>query len=369
MKQTLPALLLALLAALAPSLAEAHSTSRAKVSFAVDESGRVGVEILLSEEDVLDLVNLDLSSPREAEAARAGLLSGRLATSLPRWLVLVGDDAGCPVTFRSWDTVPPRGVKLLADAACAGLPEVLTIHWGLSAVSTLEVIAIASVTAPGGIEHATVLSRRTPKAVLVVKRPSVGATLARFFASGVEHILIGWDHLAFLLALVLACSRWRRLFLVATAFTLAHSVTLALGATGVVVVRPEIVEPIIAASIAVAAAASLARLIAGKLSFPGSGRAPPSAALELVLVGGFGLVHGLGFASMLREALGGGHGLVTSLLAFNLGVEAGQLFALAVTFPLLALLGRRAAGARVFAGLLFALVVLGAYVAVARVVG
>lgn len=357
---------MALFAALVPALAEAHSTSRAKARFDVDEHGKVAIELLLSEEDVLDLVNLDLSSPREAEAARAGLLSGRLATSLPRWLVLVGDEEECPVTFASWDTLPPRTVKLLAEARCAALPEVLTLHWGLSAVSTLEVIAIASVTAPDGVEHATVLSRRTPKAVLVVKRPSLAETFARFFASGVEHILIGWDHLAFLLALLLACSTWRRLFLVATAFTIAHSVTLALGATGVVRVRPEIVEPVIAASIAVAAAASLARLTAGRLSFPGSGRAPPSAVVELCLVGCFGLVHGLGFASMLRDALGERHGLVTSLLAFNAGVEAGQLAALAVAFPLLTRVGRLPIGPRVLVGLLFGLVALGAYVAVAR---
>lgn len=362
-----PAFLLALLALLSPTAAEAHSTSRARAQIDLDEAGGIRVELLLSEEDILDLVRLDLSSPKDAAEAREGLLSGRLSTSLPRWLVLVGDERECPVAFREWDTIPPQGVKVVAEARCEALPETLTIHWGLSAVTSLEVIAFATVTAPGGIEHATVFSRRTPKAVLVVKRPSAFVTFGRFFVSGVEHILIGWDHLAFLLALVLACSRWRRLFLVATAFTVAHSVTLALGALDVVRVPSEVVEPIIAASIAVAAAASLGRLLANKLPFPGSERAPGAAALELSLVSGFGLVHGLGFASMLKEALGDGHGIVTSLLAFNLGVEAGQLLALAIAFPLLARVGRSRVGPRVFAALLVGLVLLGVYVAVARV--
>ncbi len=358
-------------AALAPAGAAAHNTSRARSHFDVGTDGLVRIEITLTEEDLLELVNIDMSSPREAAEAGAGLLAGRLSTGLPRWLVLVGDEEPCPVTFRSWQREGARGVKLLADAACAALPEVLTIHWGLSAVSTLEVLSITTVTAPGGIEHATVLSRRTPKAVLVVKRPSFLETLARFFVSGVEHILIGWDHLAFLLALLLGCSRWRRLFLVATAFTLAHSVTLALGALGVVRVRPEIVEPVIAASIAVAAAAALYRLTAGTLSYPGSQQPSPSAALEVSLVGGFGLVHGLGFASMLQAALGDSHGVVTALLGFNFGVEAGQLLSLTIAFPLLTLVGKRYAGVapRLFGSLLLGLVVLGCYVAVSRAMG
>lgn len=366
MRALLPLLLLC---ALVPGLAGAHNTSRARSSFEVQASGLVHIDIVLSEEDLLDLVDIDLSSPREAQEA-AALLNGRLATGLPRWLRLLGDDEGCPVTFTSWQRSGTRGVKLLAEARCRELPEVLTIHWGLSAVSALEVLSVTTVTAPGGVEHATVLSRRTPKAVLVVKRPSLLATFGHFFASGIEHILIGWDHLAFLLALVLACSRWRRLFLVATAFTLAHSVTLALGATGRLQVSADVVEPVIAASIAVAAAAALARLLAGSLAYPGSSRPSGSAALELSLVTGFGLVHGLGFASMLKEALGQSHGVVAALLGFNAGVEVGQVASLAVAFPLLVLVGRRVkAGPKVFAALLFALVVLGSYVAVARAVG
>lgn len=359
--------LLSLLASLAPSLAEAHNTSRAKSRFDVAADGKVSIEVHLTEEDLLDLTDLDLSSPREAEEAKRGLLAGRLSTGVPRWLRLLGDDVECPVVFTTWESPRPGTVKILAEAGCKALPEVLTIHWGLSAVSALEVLSMTTVTAPGGIEHATVLSRRTPKAVLVVKNPSFMETFGKFFTSGTEHILVGWDHLAFLLALLLGCSRWRRLFLVATAFTLAHSVTLALGATGVLRVSSAVVEPLIAASIAVAAALALVRLTAGTLSFPGSGQKPSSAAVEVGLVIGFGLVHGLGFATLLRDALGQNHDTTTALLAFNLGVEAGQIASLAIAFPLLALVGRRTSLApKVFALLLFGLVLLGSYVAVTR---
>ncbi len=152
-----------------------------------------------------------------------------------------------------------------------------------------------------------------------VRRPGV---LATFFRVGVEHILQGWDHLAFLLALIVGSRRVKTLVGVVTAFTLAHSITLALAATGVIDLPSRFVEIAIALSIAYVACENLLRREA---------RNPWIEAF------GFGLLHGLGFAGFLAEALEGENLLVTALLGFNLGVEAGQLAVVVVCVLLLRL--------------------------------
>jgi hydrogenase/urease accessory protein HupE len=149
----------------------------------------------------------------------------------------------------------------------------------------------------------------------------------RYLRLGVEHILTGLDHLLFLLGLLVACRRLRTVAAVVTCFTVAHSVTLALAALNVVTLSSRIVEPLIAATIVFVGAENLAR-----------GDEPQRIWIERwVLAFAFGLVHGLGFAAALREiGLGAaGTSIAGPLVAFNLGVELGQL---AVAAPLLFLL-------------------------------
>lgn len=146
---------------------------------------------------------------------------------------------------------------------------------------------------------------------------------------GVEHILVGWDHLAFLAALLLAASRLRAVLGIVTAFTLAHSVTLGAAALGWVSLGPRAslaVEVIIALSIAVVAAENLLREVPRQ---------------RAAMAFGFGLVHGFGFASVL-QAYGLGDRAARALLGFNLGVELGQAAVVALAFPLLAALRPRA---------------------------
>jgi hydrogenase/urease accessory protein HupE len=146
---------------------------------------------------------------------------------------------------------------------------------------------------------------------------------------GVEHILIGIDHLLFLLGLLVACRRFRTVAAIVTCFTIAHSITLALAVLDVVTPPARVVEPLIAASIVFVGVDNLIR-----------GDEPQRRWVERWLLAfAFGLVHGLGFAGALREiGLGGaGTSVVGPLVAFNLGVEIGQL---AVAAPLLLLLWR-----------------------------
>jgi hydrogenase/urease accessory protein HupE len=140
-----------------------------------------------------------------------------------------------------------------------------------------------------------------------VRRPTVFATFVRL---GVEHILTGYDHLAFLLALLVASRRVRTLVAVVTAFTLAHSVTLASAALGWVELPPRFIELAIALSIAYVGSENLLR------------RDPRNPWFEAFA---FGLLHGLGFAGFLGDALAGEPLILTALVGFNLGVELGQL--------------------------------------------
>ncbi len=164
---------------------------------------------------------------------------------------------------------------------------------------------------------------------LVALDPRWHQAAARFVGLGFGHILDGLDHLLFLLCLVIPFRRARSLVVIVTAFTVAHSITLIASAFGLAPSAlwfPPLVETLIAASIVYMA---LENIVGAKLR------------QRWMIAFGFGLVHGFGFSFALRETMqfGGSH-LVTSLLAFNVGVEMGQLFALALLIPALGLLYR-----------------------------
>jgi hypothetical protein len=166
---------------------------------------------------------------------------------------------------------------------------------------------------------------------------SLGAQLLAFVRLGVEHIFTGADHLAFVFGLLLGVPllSLRRgvgqLVRVVTAFTVAHSVTLALAGLGGVQLPSRLVEPVIALSIAVVALENLL------------GEAGPR---RWLLALGFGLIHGFGFASVLAELSPTPDTLALSLLAFNLGVECGQLCLVALAAPALWLLAQPSIDAR-----------------------
>lgn len=145
-------------------------------------------------------------------------------------------------------------------------------------------------------------------------------TFQSFLVLGVEHIAGGYDHLLFLLALLIVGSGVRAAAGIITSFTVAHSVTLALAAFGWVRLPAEVVEPLIAASIVYVGVENLWR---------GHGRH------RWLLTFGFGLIHGLGFASVLEELVTAGDNLLLPLLSFNLGVELGQLTIAALVLPLI----------------------------------
>ena len=165
---------------------------------------------------------------------------------------------------------------------------------------------------------------------------SAWQSFARFIGEGVWHVLIGYDHIAFVLLLLLpsvmrpVAGKWqgasglsqvaRDMVTIITAFTIAHSITLALAVTGTVKVPAQPIEIAIAASIAVAGAVNLW---------------PRLSKLRLPLAFGFGLVHGFGFANALSEIDAEGSALLPLLAGFNIGVELAQLGIVALVLPVI----------------------------------
>lgn len=148
----------------------------------------------------------------------------------------------------------------------------------------------------------------------------------QYFRIGLTHIFLGYDHIAFLLALLFV-RRFVDLLKIITAFTVAHTLTLALAALGVISLPSRLVESAIALSIMYVAAENIWR--------------PTEGVHRWRITFAFGLVHGFGFAAVLRELGLPAEGLVRSLLAFNLGVEAGQLAIAAIGWPVLVWVARQ----------------------------
>jgi hydrogenase/urease accessory protein HupE len=157
---------------------------------------------------------------------------------------------------------------------------------------------------------------------------SIGAfeavhSFANFLCLGVKHILTGYDHLLFLFGLLLVARGFLSSLGIITSFTIAHSITLAVATLHVVQIPSRIIEPLIAASIVFV---GIENLLRGDI--PKARRMVPF---------GFGLIHGFGFASALREAgIGSGTGgILLPLFSFNLGVEIGQIMVAAVALPII----------------------------------
>ena len=155
--------------------------------------------------------------------------------------------------------------------------------------------------------------------------PPVWSTMQRYLVTGIEHIFLGYDHIAFLVAIVLWARRLMPVIKVVTAFTIAHSITLSLAALQIVVIPSAIVEPAIAASIVFVALENFfSRNVDGRWR----------------VAFAFGLIHGFGFASALQEMGLPANAVVPALAAFNIGVEIGQLAIVSIVVPALILLDR-----------------------------
>jgi hydrogenase/urease accessory protein HupE len=183
------------------------------------------------------------------------------------------------------------------------------------------------------LDGTTLVSRIEPAepSLVLIESPGKLSIAATYFSLGVEHILLGIDHLLFVLALLMLVKGGRRLIGTITAFTVAHSITLAAATLGWAEIPSGPVEAVIALSI-VFVASEIIHGLRGREGI--TARAPWIVALV------FGLLHGFGFAGALREVGLPSHAIPIALLFFNVGVEAGQLAFVATVLVLVFALRR-----------------------------
>lgn len=361
-------LLIALLvAALASTNASAHTKS---TSYSIWTFDREGAHVELR----IKLLELTREPPGHVWRA-----------TLPRDLVLLVNDTPCAAGDATRSNGAPVGWAVFhwrIRCAQSGprtirsrlLAEVATAH-------THFVRLAATDDGSGEIRERLLVTGRDPVWVLAASPGGAApaATIGSYVALGVTHIATGWDHLAFVLALLLLAGSLREVAGLVTGFTIAHSLTLGLAVMGLV--RPEntAVEVLIGFSIAlvaaengwllaarerrIPAAVALALVVATTLSVLGFGVLHPVAWLGLLLFTGchfallhraerparlrsalafaFGLLHGFGFAGFLMELELPAARLLPALFGFNIGVELGQLVLVALAWPLLVWLARR----------------------------
>lgn len=276
-------------------------------------------------EETIVAVRVSLPSDR-AFASYASALAHLLGPPLPPETELVWNQGRLDVLLE---------VPITSEHSRFSIDPMLA-HLGVQTTSVLHFVS------PEGTER---VFQYDANPGLVRLDPRWHHAAARFVALGFDHILDGLDHLLFVLCLVVPIRRLRSLVAVVTSFTVAHSITLIGSAAGLApnaLWFPPLIEALIALSIVYMA---LENIVGARLE------------RRWILAFGFGLVHGFGFAFILRESLqfAGSH-LLTSLLAFNVGVELGQLLVIAAAVPVLAALYRWVVAERIGVVILSALI-------------
>jgi len=329
-------LLLALAAC--PTAALAHEPSDAYLVLRA-APGSAQVELRL------DVALRDLEQEPELDADADGRITwGELRAARPAleaWVLahlsLASDGEPCPLRPRALQAARHSAggyAVLLAEASCGRPPAALELDYRLFAALDPQHRGLVRVEHAGGTASA-VLGGAHPSERIELGASGTRPAALAYLAEGVRHIAFGFDHLLFLLSLLLPvvlrrrAERWEPepalraagadVLRVVTAFTLAHSLTLSLAALGVLRLPSRWVESAIAGSVVLAAANNIWPWALGR---------------RWLAAFGFGLVHGLGFAGVLVDLGLPRAALVAALLGFNLGVELGQLAFVAALLPL-----------------------------------
>jgi hypothetical protein len=310
-----------LLAAVAPErAAAAHAVGVSSGEYRLDGKIVYGDLGMAARELARLLPEIDRDHDGSIDADEMAAGHDAVARALLGGLTVTSDGSPCAGALdRAWTSEGDGGAIFQVRYTCPSVPGRLTL-----AMPLLDTLA-------PGHRHMARLFRAGKAQVKVLDRAHAiwdldGAGGSSAFAMawsmlklGVEHILTGADHLVFLFGLILVGGRLRSLIGVVSAFTLAHSITLALAALNIFAPSPRLVEPAIALSIAYVGIENLFVQDASKrwrITFP------------------FGLIHGFGFAGALREIALPRAQVPAALVSFNLGVEIGQLAVLSVALPL-----------------------------------
>ena len=338
MKRLFAALLLCVAATFgSPQAAFAHAQGTSFLVLQLPHGdGPVAVRWDLSMLDIVWSVFIDADYDgnvtwQEVQNAQAALSSAVLAQ-----ISVQRGGAACALAVRDFALAKRGEENFLSVAMAADCPQPGLASVGGALFMSGDASQRVLLSAARGEDQLTDVLSATNATWQEPVEVSAWRSFARFLGEGVWHVLIGYDHIAFVLLLLLPSvmrpvdGKWqgasglsqvaRDMVTIITAFTIAHSITLALAVTGTVKVPVQPVEIAIAASIAVAGAVNLS---------------PRLSNLRLPLAFGFGLVHGFGFANALSEIDAEGISLLPLLAGFNVGVELAQLGIVALVLPLI----------------------------------
>lgn len=192
------------------------------------------------------------------------------------------------------------------------------------------------------LQRQLIFTRETAQQNYIASRnQSTLAVMRQFVFEGVHHIFIGPDHVLFIIGLLLLGGTLRQLLKIVTAFTIAHSVTLALATLNILNPSARVIEPLIALSIVFVGLHAIFEMVKSKGAKPEAARDLVPRDWRVLFAFGFGFVHGFGFANVLREMELPSRALVWSLFSFNVGVEFGQAAIVLAVAPLLTLIYKR----------------------------
>jgi hydrogenase/urease accessory protein HupE len=306
--------------------ARAHDPGLSALAVRID-TNRVFAELTIAKADVETIVWLDGNfdgrvSQQEFDAARPQLESLGLSAleikidgqSLAGVHTALQFDTGDTVHFQLSFSRTPGTQLLIRSEILAELPrghkQYLSIRDDRNALLGEQMLDAA----------APAFAMRLSETSTSAEPPP--SSFGQFLWLGVEHIATGYDHLAFLLGLLIVGAHFRAVVKIITSFTIAHSITLALATLDLIRFPSTVIEPLIAASIMYV---GIENIVTRKLE------------RRWILAFVFGLVHGCGFATVLRElGIGAnGMGVLQPMLGFNLGVELGQLALAAIVLPII----------------------------------
>lgn len=353
-----------ILLAIASLPAQAHTRGTSYSYWTLTEQG-AEVRVRVSQ---LELTRLQLEPTQTPDYAEQ--VKGRVSEDLQLW-TSAGRCTSSPAVLTAGNA---GWLNLHWQFTCPGLAGHEIRSQLLHAVAPSH-LHFAKISLPDGEVRERVLTHAEPVLRLDAETPAISHSFASYLKLGIQHILSGWDHLAFVLALILLAGSLREIAIIATGFTIAHSLTLALAVLGLVQTRGEVVEALIGFSIALVAAENLWQrsgkqkwlpwlLVLSLLALALSGstqlplivllglalfcachfallsEASRPARLRAALAVVFGLVHGFGFAGVMAELQLPREQLALALFGFNTGVELGQLLVIGLVWPMLRWLAR-----------------------------
>lgn len=293
------------------------------------ETQLVRVELKASALELNTVVAIDENGDGKIDGAEVTHSNSQIVDSTLRRVRVLQNGEACPFVPGAVSLDSADGVIVSGAWKCPTTVTRLNVemeflssfprgHTHLTKVSTSE----------GTYEHAL----RVGSDSFEIEAGSKGHGFGEFLLLGIHHIFTGYDHIAFLLGLLLLGGSLRGLIKVVTSFTIAHSITLAVAALGLFAPPTRVVESAIAGSIVYIAFENSWAVTRGKDSF---------LARRWIISFCFGLIHGFGFAGLLRQLALPRAQLAAGLLGFNLGVEVGQVCIVAIALPLVQWLHRR----------------------------